>query len=69
MAKKRVPEEEIKKLYDENTFYEHGDNPAMKKFMEIMVENNREGKSLDHRTFVNDKYKKAFYARNWDDLL
>ena len=52
--------EEIKRLYDPNTFYDYGDNPAMKKFMEIMVENQREGKLLDYRTPVIDKYTKIF---------
>lgn len=61
MSKKTVASEsEIKKLYDPNTFYEHGDNPAFKKFMDIMVENVREGRLPDYRTYVVDKYKKLF---------
>ncbi len=57
--KVKAPEEEIQKLYDPNTFYEHGDNPAMKKFMSIMVENNRQGLLNDFRTHVNEKYTKS----------
>ena len=46
MSKKKnlTPPEEIQKLYDPNFFYEHGSNPALKRFMEIMVENNAEAK-------------------------
>ncbi len=39
-------------------FYEHGDNPALKKFMDMMVENNREGRLTDHRTYFVEKYTK-----------
>jgi hypothetical protein len=53
MSKGVVPsKQEIAELYNPNTFYEHGYNPALKKFMEIMVENNNEGKIIDHRTHV-----------------
>jgi len=56
MAQKKKPlseaEEEIKKLYDPNFFYEYGDNPALKRLMEMLVENNREGKYVDTRTSV-----------------
>ncbi|KAL4490238.1 hypothetical protein ABPG72_004277 [Tetrahymena utriculariae] len=69
MKKGTASEEELKKLYDPNTFYEHGDNPAFKQFMNIAVENLREGKLTDHRTYVVDTYKKWMYARNWDDFL
>lgn len=55
MKKATASEEEIKKLYDPNTFYEHGDNPAYKQFMNLSVENLREGKLTDHRTYVLDK--------------
>lgn len=56
MAKIKPSEEEIKKLYDPNFFYEHGDNPALKKFMEIMVENHREGVLEDTRTYVKNDF-------------
>ena len=39
-------------------FYNHGDNPAMKNFMKIAMENGREGKVIDHRTFFIDKGQK-----------
>lgn len=58
MKKGTASEEELKKLYDPNTFYEHGDNPAFKQFMNLSVENLREGKLTDHRTYVVDTYKK-----------
>jgi hypothetical protein len=56
MAKIKPSKEEIDQLYDPNFFYEHGDNPAMKKFMEIMVENQREGVVEDTRTFVKNDF-------------
>lgn len=56
--KKTASKEQIKELYDPNYFYDHGSNPALKKLMEIMVENNKEGKLLDHRTYVVDRYTK-----------
>ena len=49
MKKYIASETEIKKLYDPNTFYEHGDNPALKKFIEIMSENVRQGKLPNYR--------------------
>ena len=58
MSKPTATPEQIQKLYDPNTFYEYGDNPALKKFMEIMVENCREGKMVDYRTPVLEKYRK-----------
>ena len=58
MKKIAAPKEEVQKLYDPNAFFNHGDNPALKKFMEIMVENNREGKLQDHRTFVKERATK-----------
>jgi len=65
MKKGTASEEELKKLYDPNTFYEHGDNPAFKQFMNLSVENLREGKLTDHRTYVVDTYKKyAIISKN-----
>lgn len=63
MKKGTASEAEIKKLYDENTFYEHGDNPAYKQYMNICVENMREGKLTDHRTIVLDKGNKYTHYR------
>lgn len=63
MSKKvTASETEIKKLYEPETFYEHGDNPAFKKFMEVMVENVREGRLPDYRTYVVEKYTKSFQS-------
>ena len=52
--------EEVQQLYDPNYFYEYGDNPAMKKYMEIAVENQREGKMRDTRTYVRNNYTRYF---------
>lgn len=35
----KATKEEVDNLYDPNTFYEHGSNPALKNLMKIMVEN------------------------------
>ena len=43
-GKINVNEEQRKALYDPNMFYNHGDNPALKRLTEIMVENAAEGK-------------------------
>lgn len=47
--------ENIAKLYEPEAFYVHGDNPAMKKFMEIAKANFAGGKQRDYRTFIIDK--------------
>ena len=57
-GKVKVTEEQRKALYDPNTFYNHGDNPALKRLTEIMVENTAEGKQIDHRTYVVNRLKK-----------
>ena len=61
MSKKgaiKVTKEEIAELYEPDKFYNYGDNPAFKKFMEITVQNQMEGKQIDHRTYVVDKRTK-----------
>jgi hypothetical protein len=59
MTKRFKPtKEDIEKLYEPDAFYEHGDNPALKRFMEISVENLREGRLPDYRTYVIEKYTK-----------
>jgi hypothetical protein len=60
MSQPTASPEQIQKLYDPNTFFEYGDNPALKKFMEMMVENCREGKMIDYRTPVLEKYRKFY---------
>ena len=49
MKKYIASESEINKLYDSNVFYEYGDNPALKKFVEIMSENMRQGRLPNYR--------------------
>lgn len=56
--KQKASQEEIQKLYEPEAFYEHGDNPVLKKFMTLMVENMRQGKLPDYRTYVVEKYTK-----------
>ena len=40
---------------DELRYWNHGDNPAFKKFMKIGMENTRGKRMIDHRTHVLDK--------------
>jgi hypothetical protein len=50
---KLTPEQkqaEIQKLYAPDYFYEHGDNPANKKFMEIASANIYSGAQPDYRS-------------------
>lgn len=35
-------------------YYNYGDNPAMKKFLQISMENAKGGKYIDHRTYFVD---------------
>jgi hypothetical protein len=53
MSKKELrkyTQEEVDDLYREDKFYNYGDNPAYKKFMEIATANHMEGKQLEYRT-------------------
>ena len=50
-------------------FYNHGDDPAMKKFIQIAQDNYQEGAILQRRTYFIDKGVRFLLARNWDDLL
>ena len=60
MPKKQTASEaEIKKLYDPETFYDHGDNPALRKFMDIMTENVQQGRLPDYRTYTVENYQKS----------
>lgn len=47
--------EEIQPYLDPLKFYNHGDNPVLKNFMKIALENSKDGYVIDHRTFVVDK--------------
>ena len=60
---------EIKKLYEPDTFYEHGDNPAYKRFMEIATKTFNEGKQPEHRSNIKDTKARLLMARNFDDLM
>ena len=41
-------------MLDPNKYYNHGDNPAMKKFIQIAMENAKGSKYIDHRTYFVD---------------
>lgn len=60
----KVPNEPIEPYLDPLKFYNHGDNPAMKNFMKICMENVKDGKFIDHRSLVIDKGQRysTFYA-------
>ena len=45
---------------DENKFYNHGDNPALKHFMQIVLENTKNGEFIDKRTYVVDRGQRFF---------
>ena len=49
------PNTPLEDYLDPLKFYNHGDNPALKDFMKIAMENARDGKTIDHRTFFIDK--------------
>jgi hypothetical protein len=54
MAAQKLPDA-VQPYLDPLKFYNHGDNPAMKNFMKIALENSKDGKVIDHRTFAIDK--------------
>lgn len=41
--------------FDELKYWNHGDNPAFKKFMKIGMENLRGKHMIDHRTHILDR--------------
>ena len=45
----------LEPYYDELKYWNHGDNPAFKKFMKIATENVRGKQIIDHRTHVLDR--------------
>lgn len=45
----------LEEYSDPLKFYNHGDNPVLKNFMKIALENSRENKMIDHRTLIFDK--------------
>ncbi len=65
----KVTQEEIDRMYDPETFYQHGDNPANRQYMEISSENNREAKFQDYRTYSVNSSTRFFLARNVNDFM
>lgn len=55
-----IPEEAVLKLYEPERFYSHGDNPAMKRYMSLAVENCARGEVLDMRTYFIDQGKRYY---------
>ena len=51
----KPPKTPLEVYTDPLKFYNHGDNPALKNFMKIAMENARGGEVIDHRTFFIDK--------------
>ncbi|KAM3140982.1 hypothetical protein pb186bvf_006993 [Paramecium bursaria] len=74
MAKQKGMSEEEKQkildyLYDPQTFYDYGDNPALQRYIEIMQQNCAEGQMIDPRTQVFLKNQRLFFARNVEDFI
>ncbi len=53
--------EPIEPYLDPLKFYNHGDNPAMKNFLKIAMENTKDGRVIDHRTYVIDKGQRSVF--------
>ena len=60
---------EIKELYDPDYFYEHGSNPAYKKYIDIASENIYDGESPDYRSYIKDNRQRSLLALTWDQFL
>jgi len=45
----------IEPYFDELKYWNHGDNPAFKKFMKIAMENGKGKQMIDHRTYIIDR--------------
>ena len=70
MSKKQVASEaDIKKLYDPDFFYEHGDNPANKHFMEMVGQNLNNGDAPDFRSYIVDNRQRWFMFKSIDELM
>ena len=63
----KVPNEPIEPYLDPLKFYNHGDNPAMKNFMKIAMENVKDGRFIDHRSLVIDKGQR--YELSFSDIF
>lgn len=44
--KQILEKEDVKKLFSEDYFYNVGDNPALKRFLQIEMENQKDGNML-----------------------
>jgi hypothetical protein len=62
-------EGDLKKLYSPDYFYEHGDNPAHKKLIEVASANVFNGEFPEWRSHIFDNKARWLMARNFDDLL
>ena len=60
---------EVKKLYEPDFFYEHGDNPANKRFLELAKANIYGGQAPEYRSYIWDNKARFLMARNFDDLM
>lgn len=70
MPKKvQATEAQLKELYDENFFYEYGDNPANKKYLQYMQANLREGQTPDYRSMLVNSRVRWFFTRDFEDLF
>ena len=62
-------EAEIKDLYREDYFYEHGSNPAYKKLNEICAENLYEGNTPEYRSVIKDNRARGILALTWESFM
>ena len=62
-------EAEIKAMYEEDYFYEHGSNPAYKKLCEIASENLYEGDTPDYRSAIKDNMARGVLALTWESFI
>jgi hypothetical protein len=68
-ARTKLGPEHVNKLFSEDYFYNVGDNPALKRFLQIEMENHQDGNMLEYRTYFIDKNKRFMYHRNVQDVL
>lgn len=68
-ARTKLGPEHVNKLFSEDYFYNVGDNPALKRFLQIEMENHQDGDMLEYRTYFIDKNKRFLYHRNVQDIL
>lgn len=48
-------DEPIEPYFDQNKYYNHGDNPLFKNFMKFSMMNLQGGYTIDHRTHIIDR--------------